>query len=282
MMTGVQPTDWRRRLEQAAAEGLAEEGSAAVRDALRAEIDRMSGTAGPARLVVDVPVLGVDACASGWVGVLLSPGRPAAVLAASTIAALVELARESAELAVVAIDIPIGLPDSGGRQADELARRSLPGKGSSVFTTLTRAAYTAQTYEQGRVRNLEATGGLRSASAQAYALRARILDVDGWLRSAPLVEVIEVHPELSFARMAGAPIAERKKDADGVRARRQALEDAGLVPPAWFRGSGFGEDDLLDACAAAWSALRHARGEAESLPAEPEVFSDGLPAAIWV
>ncbi|NYE35208.1 putative RNase H-like nuclease [Nocardioides cavernae] len=94
--------------------------------------------------------------------------------------------------------------------------------------------------------------------------------------------MIEVHPEVSFARMAGAPVLARKKDPDGVRARREALAAHGIVAPAWFRGSGFGEDDLLDACAVAWTAVRHARGLSDSYPAEPEVFSDGLPAAIWV
>lgn len=281
-MCHVGGEDWRLRLQRASADGLAEAGNDAVVSALRAEIDRLSGTPQPAPLVVDVPVLGVDACPTGWVGVLLAPDRPPAVLAAGRIAALVELARETAEVAVVAIDIPIGLPDRGSRLADELARRALPGKGSSVFTTLTRAAYTAESYAEGREQNLAATDGLRSASAQAYALRARILDVDEWLRSKPTVAVIEVHPELSFARMAGQPIAARKKDPEGIDARRRTLEDAGLVPPAWYRGSGFGEDDLLDACAVAWTAVRHARREAESLPAEPEVFSDGLPAAIWV
>jgi predicted RNase H-like nuclease len=272
--------DWRSRLAALLAEAVEADGAEQVRTTLDEAIERLNGT--PRGLAVEVPVLGVDACRTGWVGVLLTPDRPAAVLAGATIAALVELARESADLAVVAIDIPIGLPDSGGRRADELARRALPGKGSSVFTTLTRAAYVAGTYADGRAENLAATDGLRSASAQAYALRARILDVDEWLRARPPVTVIEVHPELSFARMSGSPIAARKKDPDGVRARRTALEAAGLVPPAWFRGSGFGEDDLLDACAAAWTAVRHARGESESLPAEPEVFSDGLPAAIWV
>jgi predicted RNase H-like nuclease len=52
------------------------------------------------------------------------------------------------------------------------------------------------------------------------------------------------------------------------------------VAPPWFRGAGFGEDDLLDACAAAWTAVRHSRGLSESFPEVPEVFSDGLPAAI--
>jgi len=281
-MTSVGEQDWRQRLAQAVADGVDSAGRAEALDVLRDEIERLSGPASPPPLEVRVPVLGVDACTSGWVGVLLSPDRPAAVLAATTIAALVELARESSDVAVVAIDIPIGLPDDGIRAADTLARRALPGKGSSVFTTLTRSAYEAPTYAEAREANLVATGGSHSASAQAYALRARILDVDGWLRSRPGVEVIEVHPELAFARMTGAPIREAKSAPEGVAARRAAVEGAGLVPPAWFRGSGFAEDDLLDACAAAWTAVRHSRGESESFPGWPELFSDGIPAAIRV
>lgn len=233
----------------------------------------------PASMRPQRPVLGVDACSSGWVGVMLGPeGRPT-VHVAESIGDLVALVRETADPAVVAIDIPIGLPDRGGRLADAEARRQLIGKSSSVFSTLTRAAYEADTYEQARAANMQATDG-KSASAQAYALGAKILEVDAWVRSGPGTEVIEVHPELSFARMAGAPILERKKDAAGVRARREALVAHGLTAPAWFRGSGFAEDDLLDACAAAWSAVRHCLGVADSFPAVPEVFSDGIPAAI--
>jgi predicted RNase H-like nuclease len=40
--------------------------------------------------------------------------------------------------------------------------------------------------------------------------------------------------------------------------------------------------DGLDACAVAWTAARYAAGTAYSLPDPPEVFSDNLPAAIWV
>jgi len=273
--------DWRQHLERAVAEGMAERGSDAVRAALTEELQRLEQEA-PTPLAVDQAVLGVDACATGWVGVLLAPGARPAALSSRSIGSLVELARESVELAVVAIDIPIGLPDGGVRAADVLARRALGAKGSSVFATLTRPAYAAATYAEARTANLEATAGLRSASAQAYGLRAKVLDVDAWARARPGVEVIEAHPELSFARLAGAPMAARKKDPEGVRRRRDVLERAGLTPPAWFRGSGFGEDDLLDACAVAWTAVRHSRGDAESVPAEPEVFSDGLAAAIWV
>jgi predicted RNase H-like nuclease len=282
MMGPVNADDWRRRLSDLLAEGVEVQGPDPVRAALLAEVEHLSGTPAHAQLVVDVPVLGVDACRTGWVGVLLAPGRPPAVLAGAAIAALVELARETADVSVVAIDIPIGLPDAGVRQADVLTRQALPGKGSSVFTTLTRAAYTAETYAQGRADNLAATAGTRSASAQAYGLRSRILDVDGWLRTRPAVAVIEVHPELSFARMTGAPILARKKDPEGVSDRRATLAAAGLVAPGWYHGSGFGEDDLLDPCAAAWTAARYSEGHAESLPEIPEVFSDGIPAAIWV
>jgi predicted RNase H-like nuclease len=273
--------DWRARLERLLAEAVAIDGAGAVRDALRAEADRLTGTPGPAPLVVDVPVLGVDGCPGGWVGVLLAPGARPAALTSRSIGALVELARESAPVAVVGIDIPIGLPDHGARQADVLARRALPGKGSSVFPTPTRSAYAAATYDEARATNVAVTGGT-SLSAQAWGLRTKVLEVDAWLRSRPAVEVIEVHPELSFARIAGAPILAGKKQPDGVRARREALEAVGLAPPPWFQGSEFGEDDLLDACAVAWTAVRHARGEAESLPDVPEVFSDGIRAAIWV
>ena len=236
----------------------------------------------PPVLAPPAPVLGVDACPAGWVGVVIDPQRRASVFVAPDITGLVELVRERHDVPVVAVDIPIGLPDAGGRQADAEARRVLVGKASSVFSTPVRAAVEAATYEEARAANLAATGGRTSVSAQAYALREKVLQVDAWVRGRPGARVIEVHPEVSFARMAGAPLLARKKDADGVRARREALAAHGIVAPAWFRGAGFGEDDLLDACAVAWTAVRHALGVSESYPEVPEVFSDGIPAAIWV
>jgi predicted RNase H-like nuclease/ADP-ribose pyrophosphatase YjhB (NUDIX family) len=229
-----------------------------------------------------VPVLGVDACPAGWVGVVLDPTLRATVFVAADITSLLALVREQHDVPVVAVDIPIGLPDAGGRRADAEARTALVGKASSVFSTPVRSALEAATYAEAREANLAATDGRTSVSAQAYALRDKVLEVDEWVRSAPGTHVIEVHPELSFARMAGGPVLARKKDSEGVRARREALAAHGIVAPPWFRGAGFGEDDLLDACAVAWTAVRHALGVSESLPGEPEVFSDGIPAAIWV
>ncbi|HEX4190749.1 MAG TPA: DUF429 domain-containing protein [Marmoricola sp.] len=277
-------TPWQADLHDAVQRGLAEAGPVEVLSVLEAQLETLATHPGtPVRpFAPETPVLGVDACSAGWVGVALGPaGRPT-VHVGATIKALVAQVREIAEIRVVAIDIPIGLPDSGGRKADLLARAALPGKGASVFSTLTRAAYCAETYAEGREQNLAATDDRLSASAQAYALRAKILDVDAWVRDSPGVVVIEAHPELSFARMAGAPLVEPKKDPAGAQARRDALARRGIVAPAWFSGSGFAQDDLLDACAVAWTAARHAAGETESFPDEPEYFSDGLPAAIRV
>lgn len=276
----TEPADLLLALDEATRAAVAAHGI----DTVRARVERALESAddAPPVLEVPVPVLGVDGCTRGWVGVLLRPGAPPSVHHAGRIAALLDQVRESAAPVVVGVDIPLGLPDRGVRSADILARRELPGKASSVFTTLTRAAYRAPDYAAARAANLAATNGRQSASAQAWGLREKILEADGWLRADPRTTVVEVHPELAFARMSGAALRARKRTPEGVAARRAALEEVGLAAPGWFRGSPFGEDDLLDACAVAWSALRHATGRSESFPPVPEVFSDGIPAAIRV
>jgi predicted RNase H-like nuclease len=229
---------------------------------------------------VVVPVLGVDGCSAGWVGALLEPGAPRPrVVVAPTIAELVAMVRESTGIRVVGIDIPIGLPDSTIREADVLARRALPGKASSIFSTLTRSAYAAATRLEADTVNRGLVG--QGVGAQAFALRDKIVEVDAWLRTRPTVTVLEIHPEVSFTAMTGAPILASKKTDEGRDQRLAALEAAGLPRPSVLQGSGYAVDDVLDACAVAWSAARHTIGLARSLPDPPEVFSDGIPAAIW-
>src|ERR1700716_2323536 len=87
-------------------------------------------------------VLGVDACKAGWVGVVLHDGATT-VHVAKTIAALVADVEMDGRLAVVGIDIPIGLPDTGRRQADVLASKLVGPRRSSVFMTPVRAALEA-------------------------------------------------------------------------------------------------------------------------------------------
>ncbi len=239
-----------------------------------------AGPAGPEPVEVTVPVLGVDGCRGGWVGAVLEPGAPRPRIAvARGIAELVETVRTSLGVEVVGIDIPIGLPDHTVRQADGLARQALPGKASSVFSTLTRAAYSAPDRAAADAVNRSQCG--QGVGAQAFALRDKIAEVDTWVRSRPTVTVIEVHPELSFAAIAGSPIRPTKKSDAGRAARLEALRSVGIASPSVLSGSGYGADDVLDACAVAWTAARHANGLATSLPAVAERFSDGIPAAIW-
>ena len=248
--------------------------SSGGRDALGSDGRRLA----PVEVVV--PVLGVDGCSAGWVGALLEPGAPRPrIVVAPTIADLVAMVRESTGIRVVGIDIPIGLPDNTIRQADVLARQALPGKASSIFSTLTRSAYAAATRLEADSVNRGLVG--QGVGAQAFALRDKIVEVDAWLRTRPTVTVLEVHPEVSFAAMTGAPIIASKKTDEGRDQRLEALAAAGIPRPSVLQGQGYAVDDVLDACAVAWSAARHASGLARPLPDPPEVFSDGIPAAIW-
>lgn len=230
-------------------------------------------------------VLGVDGAAGGWVGVLLprTGAGPAVVLRGRDVQTLVREAvgrAGRAEVEVVGIDIPIGLPDTGPRQADVLTRRRLGPRSSSVFPAPVRPALAADTYAEAREISVRVTGG-RSLAAQSYALRRAILEVDAYVRSGPDVRVVEVHPELSFALLTGAPLVTRKKERRGATERIGALAAAGIRLPDGLDADTRGVDDVLDAAAAAWSAARVARGEALRLPERSEIFSDGIDAAIW-
>ncbi|GAB7046949.1 DUF429 domain-containing protein [Catenuloplanes indicus] len=224
-------------------------------------------------------VLGADAYKGGWVGVLLDgDGDRLQVHAAPTIAALVA---QAGPVDVAGIDIPIGLPDRTRRRADQDARALLGPRASSVFYTPVRAALTCPDYAAANAENRRLAG--EGISAQAYRLGPKILDVDAWLRAGAHPRTIEVHPELSFARMAGGPLPDSKKTWSGTVRREELLRQHGVLLPRDIGPAGrlVPVDDVLDAAAAAWTARRAAAGAAECVPADPEFFSDGLPAAIW-
>lgn len=222
-------------------------------------------------------VLGVDGCRAGWVGVLLTAGR-VELLVAATIVELVTLAPVLP--GVIGVDIPIGLPDHGPREADRAARRELPRRRtSSVFPTPAREAVAATTWQEATEANRAALGvGL---SHQSFALVPKIAEVDRWVRGGAGTVVLEVHPEVSFTAL-GADTVWSKKTSAGAATRVCALRKAEIVVPKRPYPPGVGSDDVLDACAVAWTARRHASGVSRSLPEVAERFSDGLPAAIHV
>jgi len=241
-----------------------------------------------------VRVLGADVWDGRWVGVVLddgaAPSASVVALVAPTVAELVARAEHGRPpLAVVGLDIPIGLHDDAPRAADLAARRVLGPRASSVFATPVRAALEAPDHAEA-VRVSRAAIGA-GVSVQAYGLRHRVLEVDTWVRSAASDgsqgpggrRVVEVHPEVSFAAMdAGRPLAARKKSWAGAVRRRSLLAAHGVVLPDELGEAGAAAvDDVLDAAAVAWTARRVARGEARSLPDPPERTPDGWDAAIW-
>jgi len=228
----------------------------------------------------DGAVLGADACPAGWIGVVLSAGCVRAVVHAE-IAGLVGLAAASGQLDAIAIDIPIGLADSGPRQADLLARKAAGPRYASVFVTPVRAALLAKTYPAALAVSRDLTG--QGISSQAYRLRTKILQVDRWRRGPQPCPVVEAHPELSFAAMAGTPLRDSKSTWAGAVRRHQLLAAQGIDLDGDLGLSGLrvGVDDVLDAAAVAWTARRVADGAARRLPADPERFSDGVDCAVW-
>jgi predicted RNase H-like nuclease len=206
-------------------------------------------------------VVGVDRYGRGWVAVRLVPGSGAADSFVG--AELGELVRRVPDAACIAVDMPIGLPESE-RAADALARRFVGPRWPSVFATPPAEVLAAASYEEANEIAARLLGGKR-ISQQAWALRRTIAEVAEV--AAADERVIEVHPEVSFRAMAGEPLAYAKTTWNGQAARRRALARAGIELPEELGEAGaVPVADVLDAAAAAWSARRYAEGRAASLP----------------
>ncbi|HTU08953.1 MAG TPA: DUF429 domain-containing protein [Trebonia sp.] len=218
-------------------------------------------------------VTGIDASRGGWVAVTLTGDGSVRVTVASTLdgLALDGLALDG----VTGIDMPLGLLPAGWRTADLLARRALGRRGSSVFAIPPRPVWEEPRYADANRRCRELTG--RGMSAQAWGLRGKLLEADVFRRAAKL-PLYEVHPELSFATLAGAPLADSKHSKNGLAIRRALLATAGIVVPPRVRGAA--EDDLLDAAAVAWSARRIAAGTATILTDQAQRADDATEIAI--
>ncbi|MGH3902742.1 MAG: DUF429 domain-containing protein [Pseudonocardiaceae bacterium] len=227
----------------------------------------------------DERVLGVDACNAGWVGIALDRDRTSAYFEPA-IDELVARAESDGPVAVVAIDMPIGLPDNGRRQADLLAQKAIGKLRSSVFITPVRAALEAPDHRTATARNHALAGA--GISIQAFGLKPKLQQVERWVRQTHH-RVVEAHPEVSFAQLAGSPLPVRKKTWAGTELRRRLLVEAGILLGGDLGAAGAraAVDDVLDAAACAWTARRVARGEAQARPDPPEIFSDGLQCAIW-
>ena len=219
-------------------------------------------------------VVGFDGFPGGWMGCLWrGPGyAPRVVVLRSLWDAETAL---SASLTVSAIDIPLGLQEAalpGGRPSDICARKRLGPRRSPVFSPPARAALRATAHPEASMLNRSSGAHAPGLSKQTFEMFKKLRDANAalegseWLRN----RSIEIHPEVSFAAMLGAPLANPKKQAAGREERRHLLRDRGFGNISGFesdaRSFGTAADDALDACAAAWTAWRRATGAAEFLP----------------
>ena len=219
---------------------------------------------------------GVDACPGGWVAVTLRPSPTGNRTAELMVSVAVAATLDGLSLAgVVGIDMPLGLVADGWRVADALARRALGRRGVTVFAIPPRPVWQQSTYAEANRACRELTG--KGLSAQTWGLRRKLLEADAYRRQSA-ARLYEVHPELAFAAMAGAPVAASKHTEAGLVIRRELLAQSGIALPPKVAGAP--ENDLLDAAAVAWSARRIATRQASTLTSPTQRADDGTEIAI--
>lgn len=210
-------------------------------------------------------VLGVDGCRGGWVGALVAGARVTWHHFGSIAEAL------ALPVAVVGVDMPVGLPATGRRRCDLEAKALLGRAHARVFLAPPRGVLDATTYDEAGRLHRALTGGL-GLSVQTWHLVPKIREVDAVAGDPRLVEV---HPELSLAALGGDGPLPSKKTAAGRAARVALLTgwlgDLGDLPAG---------DDGLDALAVAWSAQRWLAGRARTLPGVPAYDQTGRPMRI--
>lgn len=234
---------------------------------------------------------GIDGCPGGWLAAFVRPHAGDVRLRIVPRFADVQTAPEAP--IIVAVDMPIGLPErvgAGGRAAENAVRPLLGARQSSVFSVPSRAAIYAADYREA-CRIAQATSDPpRKVSKQLFNIAHKIREVDEALRGSGMASrVFEVHPELAFWRLNGErALTEPKKvkswpHGPGLALRRSLLVSAGL-PEAVVNAAppkGAGADDLLDALACAAIARRLYLGVAQPFPKPPPRDRFGLPMAIW-
>jgi predicted RNase H-like nuclease len=240
----------------------------------------------------DVWLAGVDGCRTGWVAAFVrGTGDETRVRIVPRFADV--LAAPEAP-AIVAVDMPIGLPDCigpDGRGPEQAIRPLLGARQSSVFSVPPRAAIYAEDFAAACAAALAASEPPRKVSKQLFMIAPKIREVDAVLRADPACSgrVYEVHPELAFWRLNGDRALDQPKKVKGVcyqpglELRRKLLVAGGLpasvvmaAPP-----KGAGADDLLDALACAAIARRLHAGTARPFPDPPGRDKYGLTVAIW-
>lgn len=225
------------------------------------------------------PVIGVDGCRGGWIAV-----RWAADVTHHLCRSFADVLAMDA--AVIAVDMPIGFPDASGRAAERDVRRRLGERQSSVFSIPARAAVMCSDYREACAVSQRHSDPPKKVARQTFHLFPKMREIDALMTPGLQSRVFEVHPELAFWAMNGqesVPLAKKVKNRahpPGLSLRRDLLRSAGFpidnVAGVPIRAADAGPDDILDACACAWSARRILDGTGIRFPADPPLDAKGL------
>jgi predicted RNase H-like nuclease len=222
---------------------------------------------------------GIDGCRGGWIAVFVPASGPAGAWA--------ELHSRWRDIplsgvTMAAVDMPVGLPDSGPRGCDFQARDILGGARSRVFPHLRRPLLGF--IGDYRAANAWAKADGKGISKQAFFILPKIAEIDAWMSPRRQAGVKEAHPELAFAQLGGGKALPSKATEAGLRRRKRLLHRAGFAGLAglWrsVAGRGVKPDDLLDACVLTLTARRIHAGEAVRLDSGGKDLR-GLKMEIW-
>lgn len=159
---------------------------------------------------------GADGCKKGWVLAIhdLASGDTHARRASS----IGDIFDSIHDLAVLAIDVPIGLPDAGPRACDIEARAMLGRpRGSSVFPAPIRPMLSATSYPDACSIGRRCDG--RGLPVQCWHIVPKIREVDTFLRESAGARsrTREIHPEISFMLLADRPMSYAKRKLSAAR-----------------------------------------------------------------
>ena len=239
---------------------------------------------------------GVDGCKGGWITVWRKRNEDPQAAVFNTFSGLLENLPSDA---IIAVDIPIGLPDrieGTGRAAEQAVRKLLPGKTSSVFSVPSREAVekgqaylSAHPYKMAYLLTKDVARATshppKALSRQAFGILPKIAEVDALLRADTSLHLRlwESHPEAAFCFLnQSRPMSSRKSTDEGAKERRAVLAVNGIDPAflALSAPSGAKTDDFLDACAMLATAEPILAGNYVTHPSTPERDRHNLPIAI--
>lgn len=225
-------------------------------------------------------VAGVDGCPAGWIAALWDGAGQLTSQLCGSFADVMALPAE-----IIAVDMPIGLPERSGRPPEREVRARLGDRQSSVFAVPAAKAIDCTDYRDACRTNLLHSDPPKKVSKQCFHLFPKMREIDALIEPSHQSRIYESHPELAFWAMNGEvplPLPKKLRGTPyppGLDFRRSLLRRNGLPIDSLisdYRRRDVGPDDLIDACACTLVAWRILNRRSIRFPADPPTNARGL------